>query len=340
MTARTRYVILGGTGVVALGLLAGLAAYLTGGMPTVAVAQERPDEFRYVPADASIIGFADVRGLMYSELRERLRALEPDAQSGGRGEFQEQTGIDLENDIDRVVAGLVPDGSDEPRGIVVLTGRFDVARLESLARENGGVVSEYQGRRLITVPRQPDPSAEAEPQERPDLTMAFVEPGVIALGSDLIVRQALDLPPDGTGGVGGNEELMGLLSHIDGASNAWTIGRLDGPGVEGLIPDQMEAQIAQVSAFAIGGRINGGISGTVMAETRDEEAGRNLHDVVQGFMALARMQTSSRPELVGLLDSFRLEANGTNVTLSFDLPSDLLLQLIPDDTEANPADAN
>ena len=339
MTARTRYVFLGAAGVVAVGFLAGLAAYFSGGMPAVAVAQERPDEFRYVPVDASIIGFADLRGLMASDLGEQLRGLKPNSQSSGWGEFQERTGIDVENDIDRLVAGLVPNGSDASHGIVLLTGRFNVARLESLARENGGTVSEYQGRRLITVSGKLNPGAESGSKQTSDLTMAFVEPGIIALGSDVVVRKAVDLPSDGNG-VGGNEELMGLLSHIDDSSNAWTIGRLDDPGVEDWIPDQVGPQVLQVSAFAIGSRINGGVSGTITAETHDEAAGRNLHGLVQGFMALARMQTNSRPELTSLLNSLQLEAVGTILTLTFDLPSDLLLQLIPDDSGSDPADAN
>jgi len=339
MTARTRHVFLGGIIIVALGLLAGFSAYLSGGMPAVAVAQERPPEFRYVPVDASVVGFADVRGLMDSDLRDRLRGLESESQSKDRLEFQERTGINIENDIDRVVAGLVPNGSDQPRGIIVLTGRFDVDRLEALALENGGTVSDYEGRRLIAMSRELGSRAESDAEETPELTMAFVEPDILALGSDEILRQVLDLPSDGDG-VGGSEELMGLLRHVDDASTAWTIGRLDGRGVEGWIPNQMGSQILQMSAFAIGSQINGGISGTVMVETRDEAAGRNLHSLVQGFMALARMQSNSRPEVARLIDSFRLEAVGINLTLSFDLSSDLLLQLIPNNSETGSAGAN
>lgn len=339
MTAYTRHVLLGGIIVVVLGLLVGFLAYLSGGVPAVAVAQERPPEFRYVPANASVVGFADLRKLMDSDLRELLRGLESESQFKNRLEFQERTSINIENDIDRVVAGLVPNGSDQAHGIIVLTGRFDVARLEALALENGGTASDYEGRRLIVLSREIGARAESDAEVTLELTMAFVEPGILALGSDVILRQVLDLPSDGDG-VGGSEELMRLLSHIDAESTAWTIGRLDGRGVEGWIPDQMGSQILQMSAFAIGSQINGGISGTVMVETHDEAAGLNLHSLVQGFMALARMQSNSRPEVARLLDSFRLEAVGTNLTLFFDLSSDLLLQLIPNNSETGSSGSN
>ena len=97
--------------------------------------------------------------------------------------------------------------------------------------------------------------------------------------------------------------------------------------------------MSQVAAFAAGARVNGGVSGTLTAEARDEETGRNLRDLLQGFLALARLQVGSRPELRGLLDSIQLTAAGTNVTLTFDLPSDAVLELLPDRSDADVAAA-
>ena len=49
-------------------------------------------------------------------------------------------------------------------------------------------------------------------------------------------------------------------------------------------------QIPAVRWFSASGHINGGLRGTIRAEARDEQAGQNLRDVVQGFLALAKMQ--------------------------------------------------
>ena len=48
------------------------------------------------------------------------------------------------------------------------------------------------------------------------------------------------------------------------------------------------------------------------------------------FIALARMQTASRPELRSLLDSIQLTGTGTTVTLAFDLPAEILELAFPD----------
>ena len=85
-----------------------------------------------------------------------------------------------------------------------------------------------------------------------------------------------------------------------------------------------------MTGVAVGGRINGGISGTLTAETRDDEAGQNLRDVLTGLLALAKMQAGSRPGLQPLLDSLQLSGVGATVTLSFWLPPDVIELLLPD----------
>ena len=318
MTTRTRYVLLGGAGVVAVGLAGGLAAWLSS-LPPRVLAQERPDELRYVPPEATILSFANVREVMDSDLRRRLREIQPVLD--GQREFQERTGIDIERDIEYVVGGMVPDASDDTSGIAILAGSFDAERLEVLALDHGGAASDYRGRRLITIAGE-------------SVAMAVLEAGVIAIGSEPLVKRTIDLPFTG-GGVDSNDSLMGLLRYVDSGSTAWTIGRLDDPHGGEWLPDQVETQVSQVAAFAVGARVNGGVSGALTAEARDEETGRNLRDLLQGFLALARLQVGSRPELRGLLDSIRLTTAGTNVTLAFDLPSDAVLELLPDRSDAD-----
>ena len=322
MNERTRYVLFGGAGVLAVGLAGGLAAWVSSSLPSLVLAQEQPDELRYVPPEATILSFANVRAVMDSELRRRLREIQPELD--GQREFQARTGIDIERDIDYVVGGLVPGDSNDTTGVAILAGRFDTERLEGLAVEHGGTVSDYRGRRLITIGGEP-------------VAMAFLESGVIAIGSEALVRRTVDLPS--SGGADSDESLMDLLRHVGSGSTVWTVGRFDNPGGGEWLPDQVESQVSQVAAFAVGAQVNGGVSGTLTAEARDEETGRNLRDLLQGFLALARLQIGSRPELRGLLDSIRLTSAGTNVTLAFDLPADAVLELLPDRPDANAGNA-
>ena len=56
------------------------------------------------------------------------------------------------------------------------------------------------------------------------------------------------------------------------------------------------------------------------AETRDEESAKNLRDVVNGFLALARLQAGSKPEFQALAQSLQLGGTGKTVELSFSVP--------------------
>jgi hypothetical protein len=148
MTKSTRYFMAGSGAVLAAGLCTGLIAYYGGGFASVGAAS-LPQELAYVPADAAIVAYADVRGIMDSELRQRLKAVVPIPEKGQQ-EFFEKTGIDIEHDIDYVVAAVTP-GADWDTSGLVAHGRFNDVKLESLAREHGAQVQEHRGKRLLVL---------------------------------------------------------------------------------------------------------------------------------------------------------------------------------------------
>src|SRR6266850_7131867 len=102
---------------------------------------------------SDLVAYADVHEVMTSELRQRLRHAAPmQKQEDGQREFQNETGINIETDIDRVVACLEPDGTSvSGAGIVLARGRFDEVKIEALMREHGAQVETYKNSRLIVA---------------------------------------------------------------------------------------------------------------------------------------------------------------------------------------------
>jgi hypothetical protein len=90
-----------------------------------------------------------------------------------------------------------------------------------------------------------------------------------------------------------NHEMMDLVKDLDD-SNCWAVGRFDALVNQAKLPEGIMNQIPSVRWFSAS-HINGGLRGAIRAEARDEQAAQNLRDVVQGFLALARMQTGSSP---------------------------------------------
>src|SRR5205807_9724116 len=107
MTTRTRYFVIASLLVLTVGVGTGLVAYYVG-FPTSAFTTEGgPQELRYVPRDAAVVAFANVQEIMTSELRQRIKAAVPIPENGQQ-EFESHTGINIETDIDRIVACMEP----------------------------------------------------------------------------------------------------------------------------------------------------------------------------------------------------------------------------------------
>src|SRR5829696_7963570 len=157
MTKRTRYFMGGSAAILVAGLGTGLIAYYGGGFPSLSASRSGPSELSYVPADSAVVAFANIREVMDSQLRQRLKIVLPQEQ--GQKEFHDQTGIDLERDIDYIVAAAtrIPaaNGSSDPSGLVIARGQFNTKMLEDLAVQHGGVIEEYKGKKLLksTGPR-------------------------------------------------------------------------------------------------------------------------------------------------------------------------------------------
>jgi len=321
MTKRTRYFMAASGAVLAAGLGTGLVAYYTGGFQPVS-ASSVSNELRYVPADATVVAYADVRGIMDSDLRARLKQSLPLHEQGQR-EFQEQTGIDIEKDIDYVVASLTS-GAGKPAPLVVARGRFNDTQLEGLIREHGGAAEDYKGKRLIVCPTGMHPDA---PVQTGSITLAFLEPGLVAIGDSTAVKNSIDAQLTAQS-VTGNNEMMELVNDIGQGNNAWAVGRFDVLASQAKLPDQVSSRLPALKWFAAAGHVNGGLTGTLRAEARDEQAAENLRDIVRGVLGLARMQAQADPKTQALVESLQLTGTGKTVALSFSVPAEIL-EMIP-----------
>jgi hypothetical protein len=319
MTTRTRYFVIASLLVIGVGLGTGLVAYFVGFPAGAFQSRGGPEELGLVPRDATVIAYANVHDVMTSELRQKIRGALP-FKENGQQELQDHTGINLETDIDRIVAYISPDRDHQNShgaGLVLARGRFDEARIETMMRERGAHVEEYKTKRLIL--------GESWNVTGGGLGVAFVEPGLVAMGSSGAVRKAIDLhqtgnnPQQGLESVTGNEELMNLVRALE-TGNAWAVGRFDALKSTAHLPDEISTRLPAISWFSVSTHINGGIRGVIRAETRDEDAANNLRDVVRGFLALGKLQAGSNPSIQAAVQSLELGGTGKTVALSFDVP--------------------
>jgi hypothetical protein len=265
---------------------------------------------------------------MTSDVRQRIRRAMPMSANGQR-QFQDQTGIDIESDIDRVVACLEPRAGGRTAGLVLARGRFNETQIEALMRQHGAEVDNYSGKRVIAHP--------SAPSQGEGIALSFLEPGLAAFGSGEMVRSAIDLLKSGDD-VTKNVELMAVLRSID-HSHAWVVGRFEALRADGRLPAEVASRLPPITWFSASGRVDSNISGIVRVDTRDEEAANNLRDVVRGFLALAKLQAGSRPGLQTMMQSLELGGRGNSTALSFSIPGDVfdILGDVPHGTPQGPA---
>jgi hypothetical protein len=340
MTTRTRYFVVASLVVLSVGLGTGLVAYYVGFPARAASQRGGPEELQFIPRDAAVIAFANVQEIMTSELRQKLHHALPSEPQGQR-EFQDHTGINLETDVDRVVACARANAGETGMpgaGMVLARGRFDEVKIESLMREHGAEIENYGDKRLIVGdvshhidadPDNPTPRRLGRAAER-SFAVSFLEPGLVAIGSTSMIKTAIDLhragnnPQSGIESVTGNEELMNLVRSMDSSfQTAWAVGRFDALRANARLPESVMSQISAINWFAISGHVNGGLRGTIRAEARDDEAANNLRDVVRGFLALAKLGAGSKPEIQAMMQSLELAGTGKTVSLSFAVPAEV-----------------
>jgi hypothetical protein len=315
MTRNTRYFMAGSAAVITVGLGIGLLAYYGGGFASLS-ASTGPSELAYVPADAAVIAYADVGAIMHSDLRRQFKLAMP-GQEQGQAEFERETGIDIERDIHYVVAAMTPGAAQQ--ALVVARGNFNPVQLETFAVEHGGTAETYRDKRLVS---------KASGHDGGSGTLAFLEPGLVAIGDTASVKRAIDAHLNASS-VTANDDIMTLVSQIERGHNAWAVGRVDMLTSQARLPAHVTSQMPPVTWFAAAGQINGGVSGLVRLEASDDEAADLLRRQVSGALAFGEMMSRSDARAATALKSLHVTGAGRTVQLSFNLPAELLQLVLP-----------
>ena len=310
MTKRTQRFLVLGIAILVIGLGTGLVASYVG-LPNLGIGTDGPAELAYVAPDATVVAFAYVREVMDSQLRQKLLKISPEADHGADA-FQAETGINIQTDVDRIVASVsgAPDPSNPAnmRPLLLARGRFDTARIEAAIRAKGGTVEDYNKQRLIILENE--------------LGLAFVEPDLAVVGVPSAVRRAIDTKASGKN-VTGNADVMRLVRDFDNG-NAWVVAHIEAVTSGNVIPAEIKQQLPPITWLALNARIDDGVKAVVRADARDEAAANNLRDVVRGLVALARLQAGQHAQLADLVNSLELGGDGTTVSLGLTIPASVI----------------
>jgi hypothetical protein len=281
-----------------------------------------------VPANAEVVAFANVQQVMNSELRRELvPGVDSDASKGGR--MLNEFGIDLEKQVNRVVAYVEPSAAPNPQeqrpphipnALVLVQGTFDQAQVEKVISNHAGAMEDYNGRKLFV-----------HREDGHEFAVGLAGADLIAIGQADLVRRAMDRARDGSSGgqnITSNAEMMNLIRDTAG-STAWVVGQFDAVRRRMRLPNEISGQVPPLRMLSVKANVNGGVKATIRAEAGDAAAADQLRDVVRGFISLARIQASGKPDFENTLKTVELSGSDKTVQMSFAVAPDTIRLMAP-----------
>lgn len=319
--SRSRLVVFISILVVGLGSLVAVGAlYLD---PARAAVGPLPAEGLLFPADTRFVIGLDVKRLVSSPLYQRFKAqARPDALR----DLEEKTGINPERDVDQVlIAGRAAGGPE--RGLAVVIGSFDTYKLGRLIETSPKAKAIGRNFEGFTEYVFTEGGKESK-------AVVFLDRQALVIGSQSAVEAAVSSRAKGATPLRGNSSLTSLLERVKPGSSFWMVGdqsllanmpnMIPAPGGNGS-----SIALPTLKSLVVTGELDPVVSLVVTGDTPDEAAATNLADIVRGFVALASMQASQRPELKDLAQAISVSTEKSQVHVNARFSYELLEALQP-----------
>jgi len=293
----------------------------------------------YLPEDTESVVNVNVRQIVDSPLIKK-HALEP-AQEALRGNDQVQDilnalGFDPFKDLDRILVAT-PGGTDKDRGLLIVHGRFDLAKFkakgEEVAKDNdenlkihkvlGGKHTVYE----VNTPDLDNPLFVALPSRD---TM------VASAGKDYVI-DALKKIGKTDKPVLKNKDFQALLEKVDDRQSL-SIAAVKTPAVKdalGGLPGDVKDMIDKIQALGGGLTISDEIKLEIVVTTKNATEAKDLRDsadaglklVLAGLAAFTSNQSDAKPALEFALEitkSLSIKNKGQAVIVKGRISSDFI----------------
>jgi hypothetical protein len=322
---RSRLVVIAALSVVGLGLALALGALVLD--PARAAVGPLPAEGLVLPADTRFVMGLDVRRFVQSPFYARF------AKQGGRPqaftELEQKTGFNPERDVDQVLIAGRPDKGQQG-GLVIVRGRFDRYKLSQAI--------ESEGRKVTTKKHEGNPLYVFNEGQKGATAVAFLghDDDLLVMGPQASVEAAVSSHFGGTTPLKQNTALVSLLERVKPGSTFWMVGdqsllsqmptAIPAPGGGG---GSGQLQLPALKALMVTGELDPVVSLDVTGDAADAASAGQLADIVRGFLALATLQASQKPELKGLQNAVSVTTEQSSVRVSARVPYEILEALQP-----------
>ena len=297
---------------VAVTILTGLIACQQKVQPLSAEMEKRINS---LPAEADIVGYVNVARLQHAEfagfLADSARHLMDSNEK--YKEITSRTGIDPQKDVEEIYfAGTVPQQGDTPRGLVLVSGRFDVQKLQSFIREQDKkdkiVEQQIAGKTVFS-------------SKQGKMALCIVNASTVVGGNPQLVTNWLN-------GGGGNSDLLAEVKPLQYKKGAWLVLRpqhlRERINVKKL-KNMAVLQDLQKLSFSMDVDQNLRLTGS--GRFGDTEKAKLLQDALKGFVATGKLSVSDDRDIIDLLNRIDIEAEDGVIRVNFKMNSEDLKML-------------
>jgi hypothetical protein len=274
-------------------------------------------------AESILLLHINVEGLVKSELYKQLQTTMGDQLSSTDPnylQFRQATGFNPETDLRSITVGAAGElGTGNPDIYAILKGKFDRAKVEAYARGNDKfTVGEREGLTTFT-------STEREGGQEPP-TFALLDDNTMIAAS----TQNFDRLATSTRG-GGRVPASPRIADLIGEKAAGQIQLamlLPEVARTQLAANPQSAPLADVQTFLLALDVTKDVNVLLQATAGNDEQGKNVHDALNGFVALGRMMSAEQPDVQKILGDLKLEQKGATTQLALAIKADQLTQLL------------
>lgn len=281
-----------------------------------------PDAFKSVPSDCQFVLGINVPRLVASSFYSKiLQERQTAGQIGSNlAAFIEQTGVDPARDISYLVMAAHSGEKTKPEGLVIVAGNFDRNKITGYIRSKASPSElEYGGVSVLMLPEQKVNGTKSG--------IAFLSGHEIALGDLESLKAAVDTRAGGKKNILSNAGMVSLLNGIDFNEMFWFAG--DAASVLRRSPLPAPVGPNALSMQSIVGTFNiaDNVVGKITATAVDSDSAAKLADVIRGLKAFGQLSEDQNPDLKLLLNGVTVTQNAAQVSLSLNIPGDLIKKL-------------
>lgn len=292
---------------------------------------------KLLPDDTSAVISVNVRQIMDSPLVKKY-ALDLIKQTiNDQADLKkaiEALGLDPLKDIDQLIVAA-PDLSDTDEGLIIVTGKFDPAKIKTLAAEaaknqadqvkihKAGDHTLYE----IKIPDQPAPVFAAV-ADKNTIVVAPKQDYAVAALDKAVGKKTTALK---------NKAMAPLLQQIDGKQSAWVAvaGSALEKGIPGVDDPNIKDFLTKLDAVAGGLTVTEDIKAQVVLNAKDVKGAKELQQGVGeginqalGIVALLAGQQKELAPLVDVLKGVKVAQKEKSVIVTGEITKDVIEQLL------------